>query len=138
MNNIPEVLYIDIYKGIYKSKNKKIKEKTSNEKLKTTNEYYKAVLSESGSIGQVFMTRYFPFDNRDLTTYYDLKCYTIVDTFDGENDFDYVNLNVLYLPYRDFGTCEYCLRWTKNQIWGTTPQKWGEGTDVAFRKWMYD
>ena len=45
MNNIPEVLYIDIYKGIYKSKNKKIKEKTSNEKLKTTNEYYKGIIN---------------------------------------------------------------------------------------------
>ena len=101
-------------------------------------EKYKAVLSESGSIGQVFASRWFPATGVDLTTYYDLNCYTIVDTFEGEDDYDYVNLPVLYLPYRDFGTCEYCNRWIVNQIWGTTPQRWGEGTDVAFRKWQYD
>jgi hypothetical protein len=103
-----------------------------------TQDYYKAVLSESGSIGQVFMSRYYPQSTIDLTTYYDLNCYTIVDTFEGENDFDFVNLPILALPYVDFGTCEYCLRWTVNQVWGTTPQRWGEGTDVAFRKWQYD
>jgi hypothetical protein len=101
-------------------------------------ERYKAVLTESGSIGQVFASRWFPKSNVDLTTYYDLNCYTIVDTFEGENDFDYVNLPIMYLPYPDFGTCEYCQLWTNPQIWSTTPQKWGQGTDVAFRKWQYD
>ena len=41
------------------------------------NKRYKAVLSESGSIGQVFASRYYPKSNVDLTTYYDLNCYTI-------------------------------------------------------------
>ena len=103
-----------------------------------TEDYYKVVLAETGSIGQVFMSRYYPQSTFDLTTYYDLNCYTIVDTFEGENDFDIVNLPILALPYVDFGTCEYCLRWTTNQVWGTTPQRWGQGTDVAFRKWQYD
>jgi len=30
------------------------------------------------------------------------------------------------------------LLWANPQIWNTTPQKWGLGTDVAFRKWQYD
>jgi hypothetical protein len=103
-----------------------------------TGDRYKAVLRESGSIGQVFSSRYYPKSNRDITTYYDLNCYTIVDTFEGENDFDYVNLPILALPYVDYGTCEYCNLWTHPQVWSTTPQKWGQGTDVAFREWRYD
>lgn len=103
-----------------------------------TGERYKAVLTESGSIGQVFMSKYFPNYNKDITTYYDYNCYTIVDTFSGEDDYDYVNLPILALPYVDFGTCEYCDLWANPQIWGTTPQKWGQGTDVAYRKWIFD
>jgi len=103
-----------------------------------TSERYKAVLTESGSIGQVFASRWYPKSNRDVTTYYDLNCYTIVDTFEGENDFDYVNLPILALPYVDFGTCEYCELWTTPQIWSTTPQNWSSGPNVAFRQWQYD
>ena len=103
-----------------------------------TEQRYKAVLDESGSIGQVFMSRPFPNSSGDITTYYDYRCYTIVDTFSGEDDFDYVNLPVLELPYDNFVTCEYCFLWANPQVWSTTPQKWGEGTDVAFRKWQYD
>jgi hypothetical protein len=99
---------------------------------------YKAVLDETGSIGQVFMSRPFPNSSGDITTYYDYHCYTIVGTFSGEDDFDYVNLPVLELPYDNFVTCDYCLLWANPQIWNTTPQKWGLGTDVAFRKWQYD
>jgi hypothetical protein len=103
-----------------------------------TGERYKAILSESGSIGQVFMSKYIPNSSRDITTYYDYNCYTIVDTFSGQDDYDFVNLPILALPYVDFGTCEYCELWANPQIWGTTPQKWGEGTDVAYRKWQFD
>jgi hypothetical protein len=108
-----------------------------------TDERYKAVLRtdegfNSGSIGQVFMSRPFPNSSGDITTYYDYHCYTIIDTFSGEDDFDYVGLPVLELPYSDFITCDYCLLWANPQIWSTTPQKWGQGTDVAFRKWQYD
>ncbi len=101
-------------------------------------ERYKAVLTESGSIGQVFASRYYPKSNRDITTYYDLNCYTIVDTFSGEDDYDFVNLPILYLPFADFGTCEYCELWTTPQIWSTTPQNWDSGSTVAFRQWQYD
>ena len=103
-----------------------------------TGERYKAVLSESASVGQVFMSKYVPNSSRDITTYYDYNCYSIVGTFSGEDDYDFVNLPILYLPYADFGTCEYCELWANPQIWGTTPQKWGEGTDVAYRKWIFD
>jgi len=103
-----------------------------------TGDRYKAVLRESGSIGQVFSSRYYPKSNRDITTYYDLNCYTIVDTFEGENDFDFANMPILALPYTDFGTCEYCELWTSPQIWSTTPQNWSSGPNVAFRKWQYD
>lgn len=101
-----------------------------------TQEYFKAVLTESGSIGQVFATRYYPFNNVDLTTYYDLNCYTIVDTFEGENDFDYVNLPILYIPHADFGTCDYCNLWTNSQTWGTSPAQW-QGYWGEIRKWQY-
>ena len=103
-----------------------------------TGERYKAILSESGSIGQVFMSKYIPNSSRDITTYYDYNCYTIVDTFSGQDDYDFVNLPILALPYTDFGDCEYCSLWANPQIWGTTPQNWSSGTDVAYRKWQYD
>lgn len=101
-----------------------------------TQHYYKAVLNESGSIGQVFASRYYPKSNVDLTTYYDLNCYTIVDTFEGENDYDYVNLPIMYIPHADFGTCEYCSLWTHSQTWGTSPAQW-EGYWGEIRKWQY-
>lgn len=101
-----------------------------------TKDYYKAVLTESGSIGQVFASRYYPFNNVDLTTYYDLNCYTIVDTFEGENDYDFVNLPILYIPHADFGTCEYCALWTNSQKWGTSPAQW-QGYWGEIRKWQY-
>jgi hypothetical protein len=103
-----------------------------------TEERYKAVLDETGSVGQVFMSRPFPNSSGDITTYYDYHCYTIVDTFSGEDDFNYVGLPVLELPYDNFVTCDYCLLWANPQIWSTTPQKWGLGTDRAFRKWQFD
>lgn len=103
-----------------------------------TGERYKAVLAESGSIGQVFMSKYILDARRDITTYYDYNCYTIVDTFSGENDFDFVNLPILALPYVDFGNCAYCELWANPQIWSTTPQNWNSGSAVAYRMWQYD
>jgi len=101
-----------------------------------TQQYYKAVLTESGSIGQVFATRYYPFNDVNLTTYYDLNCYKIVDTFNGENDFDFVNLPILYIPHADFGTCEYCDLWIHSQKWGTSPAQW-QGYWGEIRQWQY-
>lgn len=103
-----------------------------------TGERYKAVLAESGSIGQVFMSKYILDARRDITTYYDYNCYTIIDTFNGSDDFDFVNLPILALPYVDFGTCGYCELWANPQIWSTTPQNWGSGSAVAYRQWQYD
>jgi len=99
-------------------------------------ERYKAVLTESGSIGQVFASKWFPNSRVDLTTYYDYNCYTIVDTFDGEDDYDYVNLPIMYIPQPDFGTCEYCTRWINPQIWGTSPAQW-QGTWGEIRQWQF-
>ena len=101
-----------------------------------TQDYYKAVLTESGSIGQVFATRYYPKNDVNLTTYYDLNCYTIVDTFEGDNDFDFVNLPILYIPHADFGTCDYCNLWTNSQTWGTSPAQW-QGYWGEIRQWQY-
>jgi hypothetical protein len=103
-----------------------------------TGEQAKAVLRESGSIGQVFATKLSPNTLPSITNYLGLKCYTIVDTFEGEDDFDYVNLPILYIPFADFENCEICDIWTNPQIWGTTQQTWGEGPGVAFRQWIYD
>jgi hypothetical protein len=103
-----------------------------------TGNYYKAVLAETGSIGQVFSSRYSLKNNIDVDTYDFLHCYTIVDTFSGENDFDYVNLQILDLPYADYGDCPYCELWINPKIWSTTPAKWGQGTDVEFRRWQFD
>lgn len=99
-------------------------------------ERYKAVLTESGSIGQVFASRWFPQTGVDLTTYYDLNCYTIVDTFEGEDDYDYVNLPLLYIPHADMRDCEYCNLWINPQKWGTSPAQW-EGYWGEIRKWRY-
>jgi hypothetical protein len=99
-----------------------------------TEQRYKAVLDESGSIGQVFMSRTFPNSSIDLNTYNGYRCFTIVNTFSGEDDFDYVNLPVLELPQDDFITCDYCLLWANPQIWSTSPAQW-EGPWGQIRTW---
>jgi hypothetical protein len=98
-------------------------------------EQYKAVLNGSGSIGQVFASSYVPPQSVNITTSYGYDCYTIVDTFENENDFDLVNLPILELPYSDFGDCPTCLKWIEPQIWGTTFQNWSSGPDVTFKTW---
>lgn len=102
-----------------------------------TEERYKVVLqNQTGSVGQVFMSRLVPNSSVDLTTYYGYNCYTIVDTFDGEDDFNYVGLPILSLPQSDFVTCDYCLLWANPQTWGTSPAQW-QGTWGEIRKWQY-
>jgi hypothetical protein len=103
-----------------------------------TNLQYKAVLQETGSIGQVFASKSpNPPNGSNVDTYYNFRCYTIVDTFSGEDDYDYVNLPILKIPFADFGNCDYCELWTKPQVWSTTPQKW-DGYGAAYRQWKYD
>ena len=96
---------------------------------------YKTVLNGSGSIGQVFATNYVPPQSQNITTSYGYNCYTIVDTFDNEDDFDLVNLPILALPYTDFGDCPNCLRWIEPQVWSTTFQNWSSGPDVTRKTW---
>jgi hypothetical protein len=96
---------------------------------------YKTVLNGSGSIGQVFATNYVPPQSQNITTSYGYNCYTIVDTFANEDDFDLVNLPILALPYTDFGDCPNCLRWIEPQIWGTTFQNWSSGPNVTRKTW---
>jgi len=79
-----------------------------------------------------------PNSSRDITTYYDYKCYTIVDTFTNNDEYNFVNLPILALPYTDFENCAVCDLWTNPQVWGTTPQNWSSGPDVAYRVWQFD
>ena len=104
-----------------------------------TQEKYKAVLAEPGTIGQVFATKNaVPPNGPNINTYYNFVCYTIVGTFSGEDDYNFVGLPILQIPYADFGNCEYCKLWTTPQIWSTTPQNWDSGSAVAYRQWQYD
>jgi hypothetical protein len=103
-----------------------------------TGELYKAVLRESGSIGQVFATSFQPFFNQATTNYSSIGCYTIVGEFTGDDDIRFSNLPILAFPYTNFGNCEYCKLWTSPQVWSTTPQNWSSGSNAAFRLWSTD
>jgi len=96
---------------------------------------YKAVLNESGSIGQVFSSKYTLDSNGGTTSYDNLKCYTIIEQISDVDDWDYVNLKVLALPYEDYGTCQICELWIEPKIWSTTPQTWNYGLETANRTW---
>jgi len=97
---------------------------------------YKAVLNESGSIGQVFSSKYTLNSNDGTTSYDNLKCYTIIEQINDVDDWDYVNMKVLALPYENYGSCSVCELWITPKIWSTTPQTWNYGTDVATRTWI--
>ena len=103
-----------------------------------TGELFRAVLRESGSIGQVFATSFEPFFNQATTNYSSIGCYTIVGEFEGDNNLNFVNLPILAFPYTNFGNCEYCKLWTSPQVWSTTPQNWNSGSNAAFRLWSTD
>lgn len=93
---------------------------------------YRAVLNTTGSIGEVFSTVKKPGQPQ---TYSNLVCYTIEESLSG-NDWDFINLPILALPYEDYGTCQLCELWIQPKIWGTTPQTWNYGTDVATKTWI--
>ena len=97
---------------------------------------YKAVLNESGSIGQVFSSKYTLNSNDGTTSYDNLKCYTIIEQINDVDDWDYVNMKVLALPYENYGSCSVCELWITPKIWSTTPQTWNYGTDVVTRTWI--
>jgi len=99
---------------------------------------YKAVIQQPVVQGQVFSTKTFPVWTPSLENYTGLRCFTVENTFEGEDDFNFVNLQVLPLPYENYGTCDNCILWINPKVWSTTPEKWGQGTDVAFRKWQFE
>jgi hypothetical protein len=103
-----------------------------------TEDRYKAVIQQEVELGQVFSTKTFPVWTPSLQNYTGLSCFTVVDTFEGEDDYNYVNLQVLDLPYADYQTCDNCVLWINPKVWSTTPEKWGQGTDVAFREWQFE
>ena len=100
-----------------------------------TGEKYKAVLNESGSIGQVFSSKYTLNSNGGEQSYDNLKCYTILEQINDTDDWDFVNLKVLALPFTNYGTCEVCELWISPKIWSTTPQNWDSGVNVVTRTW---
>ena len=107
----------------------------------TTNEHFLAVFREGQevSIGQVFATNYTPSSRPEsyLESYKYLRCFTIVDTFEDRDNFDFVGLPVLAIPYEDFETCDNCDLWISPKIWSTTPETWGDTPSRAVRKWQY-
>jgi len=97
---------------------------------------YKAVLNESGSIGQVFSTKYTLNSNGSTDSYDNLKCYTIIEQIDETDDWDYVNMKVLALPYENYVSCSVCELWISPKVWSTTPQTWNYGVETANRTWV--
>lgn len=106
-----------------------------------TGEEYNAVidLDVTGSIGQVFATKYIPDPRETWQTSYDnLRCFEIKEEINNRDDYDLYNIPVLAIPYEDFGDCPTCELWINPKIWGTTPERWdGNNTDSALRKWRY-
>ena len=96
---------------------------------------YKAVLNESGSIGQVFSSKYTLNSNGATDSYDNLNCYTIIEQIDETDDWDYVNLKVLALPYQNYVSCSICELWISPKVWSTTPQTWNYGVETANRTW---
>jgi hypothetical protein len=97
---------------------------------------YKAVLNESGSIGQVFSSKYTLNSNGGSEAYDNLKCYTILEQINNVDDWDYVNMKVLALPFANYGNCSVCELWISPKIWSTTPAKWGSGVEVETHQWI--
>jgi len=100
-----------------------------------TGDRYKAVLNESGSIGQVFSSKYTLNSNDGTTSYDNLKCYTIIEQINNTDDWDFVNLKVLALPFENYVSCSVCELWISPKIWNTTPQTWNSGSVVVTRTW---
>lgn len=101
---------------------------------------YNAVLEGSGSIGQVFASQYYPDSKPQsyLTSYDNLRCFTILEEVTDRDDYDFYNLPILQIPYEDFETCDNCELWTSPKVWSTTPERWNNGTiDEALRRWQF-
>lgn len=105
-----------------------------------TGERYNAVMELGKTItqGQVFASKYQP-DARNtwMTSYSNLRCFTVIEEIIDRDNYDLWNLPVLAIPFDDFVTCEYCELWISPKIWSTTPERWGVGVDRALRKWRF-
>ena len=106
-----------------------------------TNERYLAVFKEGTEveIGQIFSTVIANTNNPNnwLQTYQYLRCFEIVDTFEDRDNYDFVNLPVIALPYEDYVSCDDCNLWITEKKWNTTPETWDIGSNSAMRKWQY-
>lgn len=102
-----------------------------------TGDKYKAVLNLSGSIGQVFSSKFTWDTNTQPTNYDNLICYQIVEQINDRDDWDYVNLKVLALPVENYQSCSLCELWIHPKVWGTTPATWGSSPYAEFREWQY-
>ena len=103
-----------------------------------TEQYYNAVLNTTGSVGQIFSTKYTPNTREDLTSYDNLRCFEILEEVTDRDDYDFYNLPVLAIPFEDYESCENCELWISPKVWSTTPERWNSGAvDEALRKWQY-
>jgi len=104
-----------------------------------TGDLYNAVLETSGSIGQVFASKWVPSSKPSsiFESYDNLRCFTILKEVNDFDAWDFSNLPILAIPYEDFETCENCELWTSPKLWSTTPETWNIGTETALRKWQY-
>jgi hypothetical protein len=95
-----------------------------------TGDYYNAILDDNSlSAGDVFNTIALPGDS---PIYSNLVCYTIVESLDAENNWDFVGLPVL--PPGVISDCGTCILWINPKVWNTTPAKWNN----EFRTWITD
>lgn len=99
---------------------------------------YRAVLTENVVTGSVISSVNANIGGYRGTVGVPLACYTIVSTLNGVDDWDYVNLPVLAIPYQSYDSCSICELWIQPKIWSTTPENWSSGSSVAFRTWSGD
>lgn len=104
-------------------------------------EHYLAVMKEGTQveIGQIFQSITTPSLNPRnwLETYRYLRCFEVLEPFENRDNYDFVNLPVLAIPFEDFNTCEYCDLWKQPKVWSTTPAYWGKQPGSEIRKWQY-
>jgi len=67
-----------------------------------------------------------------------LTCYTVVEQVNDFDNWDYVNLPVLAIPFQSYDSCSLCELWINPKIWSTTPENWSSGSSVSFRTWSGD
>lgn len=101
-----------------------------------TGNQYRAVLAETASIGTIIssVNNQQPYNGNAGGN---LACYTIIESL-SDDEWDYVNLPVLAIPYETYDSCSICELWIQPKIWSTTPENWSSGSAVSFRTWSGD